>query len=470
MLTVAILGRPNVGKSTLFNRLVGQRLALVHDQPGVTRDRREGLGRLGPLRFRLMDTAGYEDAEEAESLSGRMQAQTAQAVEDADLCLLVIDARQGIVPLDEIFAERLRRIGKPVVLVANKHEGGSGEAGYLEAFGLGFGEPVAVSAEHGLGLEDLYSTVAPLFETLEAQWEARGKELGESHAEGDGEGPPAAIEGSPDKALRLAIIGRPNVGKSTLINSLIGEDRMLTGPEAGLTRDSIAVDWHQGERPVRLFDTAGLRKKGKVVDDLEKLSVGETLRAIRFAEVVVLVFDATQAFEKQDLQLADLVVREGRALVIGFNKWDLIENKPAAFRAMREKAERLLPQIRGVPLVTFSALYGQGLERMMPAVEEIFARWNRRVPTRQLNDWLAGVQERHPPPAVQGRRIRLRYVTQAKARPPSFALFSSRADRLPESYRRYLINDLREVFDLPGVPIRLMLRKPDNPYAAAKSR
>jgi len=444
-LRVAIIGRPNVGKSTLFNRLVGRKLALVDDQPGVTRDRREGEARIGDLDFIAIDTAGLDEAA-PDSLAGRMRAQTEAAVRAADLSLFLIDARAGVTPLDAHFADMLRTIGKPVVLVANKAEGRAGEAGVLEAFSLGLGEPVAISAEHGEGMADLYVALAA----------HRGE--GE---EGEGEAEPGA-EG--DRAIRVAVVGRPNAGKSTLINRMVGEERLLTGPEAGITRDSISVDWTWRERRFRLFDTAGLRRKARVEGKLEKLAVGETLRAIRFAEVVVLVLDAGEAFDKQDLQIADLVEREGRALVIAIDKWDLVADRQQAFAELREKAERLLPQVRGVSLVTVSGLTGEGLDRLVEQAVAAYEVWNRRLPTAKLNRWLAAMVERHPPPAVSGRRIKLRYLTQAKARPPSFVAFCSRPEALPEAYRRYLVNAIREDFKLPGVPIRLMLRKGENPF------
>ena len=448
-ITVAIVGRPNVGKSTLFNRLVGKRLALVDDAPGVTRDRREGEARLADLQFRIYDTAGLDDAA-GETLEGRMRAQTLAAIAEADVCLFMIDARAGVTPIDQHFAELIRKADKPVILAANKCEGRQGETALYEAFALGLGEPVGISAEHGEGLSDLYDALVPFVD-------AANEVAGEHDA---AEGPAGA-----DKPLRIAIIGRPNAGKSTLINRLLGEDRLLTGPEAGITRDSIAVDWHWDDLPVKLFDTAGLRRRARVTGKVEKLSVADALRAVRFAEVVVLLLDAQQPFEKQDLHLADLASREGRAMVLAVNKWDLIGDKRAALSELKEQAERLLPQIRGVPLVTLSAATGAGLKRLMPAVMTVYEAWNRRVTTGELNRWLGETLERHPPPAAKGRRIRLRYMTQAKTRPPTFIAFSTRASELPEAYSRYLINSLRSDFDIWGTPVRLHIRKGKNPYA-----
>jgi len=442
-LTVAIIGRPNVGKSTLFNRLVGQRLALVDDTPGVTRDRREGEAALGDLRFRVIDTAGLEDAERG-SLGARMQDQTGRALADADVALFLIDARAGITPLDRHFADRLRRGKTPVLLVANKAEGRASASGIYEAFALGLGEPIAVSAEHGEGMAELYAALAPLADKAEPA--------------------PAAER---ERPLQLAVIGRPNVGKSTLINKLLGEERVLTGPEAGITRDAIATLWHWRGRAVRLIDTAGLRRRPKVEEKLEKLSVADTLRAIRFAEVVVLVIDATQGIEKQDLTIAEMVEEEGRALVLAVNKWDLVADKQAASRRLKDRLQASLPQLQGLRYVTLSALSGAGIAKLMPAVVETHEAWNRRIPTPRLNRWLARVQDRHPPPLVAGRRLKLRYMAQANIRPPTFALFASKPGDLPETYRRYLINLLREDFDLPGVPIRMMLRKGTNPFAEA---
>ena len=439
--TAAIIGRPNVGKSTLFNRLVGQRLALVDDLPGVTRDRREGMARLGDLEFRVIDTAGLEDADQG-SLAARMRAQTEQAIDAADVVLMVIDARTGVTPLDRYFADLLRRRPAPVVLIANKSEGKIGLAGAYEAFELGLGDPIALSAEHGEGMGELFDALLPIAEAVV-------------------EVPAAAAE----KPLLLAVVGRPNVGKSTLVNRLIGEDRLLTGPEAGITRDAIAVDWVWRDRKVRLVDTAGLRRKSTVEGKLEQLSTADTLRAVRFAELVVLVLDATLLLERQDLTIARLVENEGRALVLAVNKWDLIAEKPKALEALAGRLSISLPQLAGIVSVPVSAATGAGLDRLMTAVASTYDLWNKRVPTPKLNRWLADVQERHPPPLVDGRRLRLRYITQANTRPPTFALFASKPGDLPEAYRRYLVNLLRQDFDLPGVPIRLMLRKGSNPFA-----
>ena len=447
--TVAIVGRPNVGKSTLFNRLAQRRLALVDDTPGVTRDWREGEARLGDLSFRVLDTAGLEEAGR-ESLPARMSEQTEQALGRADIVLLLVDARAGITPVDRHFAERLRRRGLPTLLVANKTESRAGDAGVLDAYGLGLGEPIAISAEHGEGMAELYDALRPLVESMPARQAEPAEET------------PATESPKP---LQLAVVGRPNVGKSTLVNRLLGEERLLTGPEAGITRDAIAVEWRWRGKPVRLVDTAGLRRKAKVEAKLEKLSVADTLRAIRFAEVVVLVLDAEQMLERQDLAIARLVEEEGRALVLAVNKWDLVTDKPKALERLRYRIEVSLPQLQGVAAVTLSAKTGRGLEKLMPAAFAAHAAWNRRIATPALNRWLEAAQARHPPPLVSGRRLRLRYMTQANIRPPTFALFASKPGDLPESYRGYLVKLLREDFDLPGVPIRMMLRKGKNPYA-----
>jgi GTP-binding protein len=444
--TVAIVGRPNVGKSTLFNRLVGKRLALVDDRPGVTRDRREGDARLAGLEFRIIDTAGLEEAEEA-SLLGRMRAQTEAAIAEADVVLFVIDARAGLLPADRPFGDLARRSGKPIVLVANKAEGGAGMAGAYEAFALGLGEPIAISAEHGEGMGDLADALAPYVDT---------EVLDEDDEDAD-----APRE---DRPIQVAVVGRPNAGKSTLINQLLGEERLLTGPEAGITRDAIAVDWSWRGRAFKLFDTAGLRKRARVEDKLEKLSVADALRAVQFAEIVVVLLDATIPFEKQDLSIVDLVEKEGRALVMGLNKWDLVADQPGLLKELREKATRLLPQVRGAPVVPLSGLAGEGLDRLMQGVVAAYEVWNRRIATARLNTWLADALAANPPPAVSGRRVKIRYATQIKARPPHFALFGNQLEALPKSYTRYLVNGLRETFDLPGVPIRLSLRTGKNPY------
>ncbi len=453
--TVAIVGRPNVGKSTLFNRLVGRRLALVDDRPGVTRDRREGEARLGHLEFTIVDTAGLEEAP-AESLSGRMVGQTEVAIDQADAVFFMIDARSGLTPTDRAFAAIVRRSGKPVILVANKSEGKAGEAGAMEAYALGLGDPVAVSAEHGEGMGDLY----------EALREALPEQTAPPPDEDEDE---TAEDEAASRPIRVAVVGRPNAGKSTLINRLIGEERLLTGPEAGITRDSISVDLVWQDRPFKLFDTAGLRRKARIEEKLEKLSVSDALNAIRFADVVIVLMDAETRFEEQDLRIVDLIVREGRALVIGMNKWDLTERKPGAIKKLREETDHWLPQVRGVPVIAVSGLYGDGLDRLMQAAVEAHEVWNRRIPTNALNRWLVPAIDAHPPPAVSGRRIRINYITQPKARPPTFVLFCTRADAIPEAYLRYLVNGLREAFDLPGVPIRMTLREKKNPYADKKS-
>ncbi|MYZ48429.1 ribosome biogenesis GTPase Der [Propylenella binzhouense] len=449
-LGVAIVGRPNVGKSTLFNRLVGQRIALVDDRPGVTRDRREGEATFGDVTLRVIDTAGLEEAAEA-SLAGRMRRQTEAAIADSDVVLFMIDARAGVTPADEHFADTVRASGKPVVLVANKAEGRAADAGLLEAYSLGFGEAVAISAEHGIGIPDLYEAL------VAASPEGA---VGADGAEGEAEAAPAP--------LKIAVVGQPNAGKSTLVNRMIGEERLLTGPEAGITRDSISVEWSWRGRPLELVDTAGLRRKAKVVEKLERLSVGDALRAIRFAEVVILVMDATAPLEKQDLQIADLVAREGRALVLALDKWDLVEDRPARLQEIRADLEETLVQVRGVPLVPISGLTGYGLDRLMESVVGVHETWNKRVPTAQLNRWLDAVVARHPPPAVSGRRIKLKYLSQTKTRPPTFYLSCSRPESLPDSYRRYLMNGLREDFGLAGVPVRLMIRGERNPYEAKR--
>lgn len=455
--TVAIVGRPNVGKSTLFNRLVGKHLALVDNTPGVTRDRREGQARLGDLEFQVFDTAGLDDAP-PDTLSERMRQQTEVAMAAADVVLFLIDARAGPLPADHSFADLVRRSAKRAILVANKSESRAAEAGILQAYELGLGDPVAVSAEHGEGLADLY---AALREALPDETERK-----DTLPEGK-----AVIAGSAAQApIRIAVVGRPNSGKSTLINRILGEERLLTGVEAGTTRDAIAVDVNWHGRKFRLHDTAGLRRRSRIEAKLEKLSVADALNALRFAEVVILLVDAQRPFEEQDLRIADLVEREGRALVIGMNKWDLVESRPGAIKKLREEVDHWLPQVRGVAALPISGLTGEGLDRLMQAAIEAHAVWNRRTETSTLNRWLGEVVATHPPPAVAGRRIRLDYITQPKSRPPTFVLFTSRADAVPDAYRRYLVNSLRESFDLPGTPIRLTLREKKNPYARKKVR
>jgi GTPase len=472
--TAAIIGRPNVGKSTLFNRLAGRKLALVDDTPGVTRDRRVHAARLYDLDFDVIDTAGFEDAG-PETLQGRMRVQTEIAIREADLVFFVIDAKSGLVPDDKTFADIVRRSGKPVVVVANKAEARGAGAGMLEAWELGLGEPVPISAEHGQGLPDLRDAIiaalgeervfADEHEAMDASAETDVL-IGEDIADPDEE--PAYDQTKP---MRIAVVGRPNAGKSTLINALIGEERMLTGPEAGITRDSISVDWDWRGRRVRLFDTAGMRRKAKVQEKLEKLSVADGLRAIRFAEVVIIVLDATIPFEKQDLQIADLIVREGRAPVIAFSKWDLVEDRQRVLAELREKTERLLPQVRGIQAVPVSAETDRGLDKLMDAVMRTHEVWNRRISTGKLNRWLEGILTHHPPPAVAGRRLKIKYLTQAKTRPPGFVVSCSRPDSVPQSYVRYLSNSLREAFAMPGVPIRIVLHASENPFAnKAKKR
>jgi GTP-binding protein len=458
-LRVAIVGRPNVGKSTLFNRLAGKKLALVDDTPGVTRDWRSAPARLAGLEFEVIDTAGLEEAFDA-SLEARMRRQTERAIEHADVILFLVDARAGVTPLDRHFGDWLRRHPVPVILVANKAEGRAGAPGLYEAFELGLGEPVALSAEHGEGMGDLVEALLPHFppeEDEEEPWEAPEAEPAPAEDE------EAAI--TPERPLQLAIVGRPNAGKSTLLNSLIGEERVLTGPEAGMTRDAISVDWTWQGKPVRLVDTAGLRRRARVEEKLEKLAVADALRVIRLAHVVVLVVDANAILDRQDLTIARMVVDEGRALVIAVNKWDAIPDKQAALRQVEDKLQAQLAQAKGVAVVPISALRGQRLDRLMEAVVAAYEVWNRRVTTAQLNRWLQHMTDQHPPPLVEGRRIKIRYATQVKARPPTFALWISKPLDLPESYLRYLANGLRDAFDMPGVPIRLLARKGKNPYA-----
>lgn len=490
-LRIAILGRPNVGKSTLFNRLVGRRLALVDDTPGVTRDRREGDGSLGDLRFRIIDTAGLEESG-GSPLAARMLAQTRRALEDADIVLFMIDARAGVTPLDRHFVDWLRRARQPVILLANKAEGRVGEQGAYEAYSLGLGDPVPISAEHADGLSELYARIveaasgigkdphaapppAPAVpdetDATDAPAEVEDAPAGEP-AEGDfdfdfaeaGEPNP----GSDEAPLHLAIIGRPNAGKSTLVNHLIGEERVITGEEAGLTRDSIAIDWHDGVRAIRLFDTAGLRRRARVTEKLEKLSASDALRAIRFAQAVVMLVDAERGLDRQDVKLASLVAEEGRAIVIALNKWDLVGDRLSVQRAVADSLQRSLPQLRGVSVVPISALTGQGVDRLMPAVHDAYELWNARIPTPVFNRWLAGTTDSHPPPAQDGRRTKLRYGAQMASRPPRFVLFANHPKAVTDSYLRYLENELRRDFNLPGVPIRFRVKTSTNPFGSRR--
>ncbi|WP_299933241.1 ribosome biogenesis GTPase Der [uncultured Pelagimonas sp.] len=466
--TLAIVGRPNVGKSTLFNRLVGKRLALVDDQPGVTRDLREGEARLGDIRFTVIDTAGLENATD-ESLPARMRRLTERAVDMADVCLFLVDSRAGILPDDMVFAEILRKRADKVLLAANKAEGNAADAGVIEAYSLGLGEPMRLSAEHGEGMNELYSALLPIDEEFQARAQANAPEV---EVEVDDEDPDAPRPITAEKPLQIAVVGRPNAGKSTLINQIIGEDRLLTGPEAGITRDAISVQKEWNGVHMRIFDTAGMRKRAKVQQKLEKLSVSDGIRAVKFAEVVVVLLDAAIPFENQDLKIADLAEREGRAVVVAVNKWDIEDEKQEKLRDLKEAFDRLLPQLRGAPLVTVSARTGRGMERLQAAIMKAHDVWNRRIPTAQLNRWLGEMIERHPPPAPQGRRIKLRYMTQAKTRPPGFVVMCSLPDKLPESYSRYLVNGMREDFDMPGTPIRLTMRGQGdkNPYKGRKKK
>ncbi|KEC55334.1 ribosome biogenesis GTPase Der [Bartonella koehlerae] len=472
-LTIAIVGCPNVGKSTLFNRLVGQKLALVDDKPGVTRDRRIHAGRLQDLRFDVIDTAGLEEAGD-HTLEGRMRFHTKAAIDEADLILFIFDAKSGITLSDLNFASLVRKSGKPIVLVANKSESKAATEREYEAWLLGLGEPCSISAEHGLGLSDLRDAI---MESI-----GRERVFASKNQEEHFTLQSAALDGYIDnlkekenvydesKPLRIAVSGRPNTGKSTLINRMLGQDRLLTGPEAGLTRDSISVDWEWHGRNIKLFDTAGLRRKSKIQEKLEKLSVADTLRAIRFAEVVVIVFDATAPFEKQDLQIVDLVIREGRVPLIAFNKWDLIENGQATLVDLHEKCTHLLPQVRGLRAVPLSGKYGQGIDKLMENVMMMHHVWNRRISTGKLNRWLETIVAHHPPPAVSGRRLKIKYVTQVKTRPPGFVFSCSRPKLMPQSYLRYLSNELRNTFDMLGIPIRISLQASENPFAARSKK
>ena len=490
-LKLAIVGRPNVGKSTLFNRLVGKKIALVDDQPGVTRDRKMAEGRLASLPLSLIDTAGFENVKD-DSLEARMRAQTEAAIAEADLVLFLVDARVGVTPEDETFAALLRKANLPVVLAANKAEGRAGEAGVFDAFSLGFGEPVGLSAEHGEGMAELYDAIRSALG--EEAFERALEEAEPDYAGGAGDDIldklahidiedttlsddelVAAIEAADvdtpaapvqaDRPIRLAIIGRPNAGKSTLINQLLKSDRLLTGPEAGITRDSITIDWEWEGRQVRLVDTAGLRRKAKVQERLERMSTAETIRSLKYADIVALVMDAHEAMEKQDLQIADLALREGRGLVLVISKWDTVQDTDAAARHIRDMANRLIPNAGGAPVVFLSGLTGRNTEKLMPAVVKVYKDWTARAKTGDLNRWLRHTVEHHPPPSVQGKRIKPRYMAQMKARPPTFVLIASRGDQMPEGYKRYLVNGIREAFDMHGVPIRLFVRQGKNPYA-----
>jgi GTPase len=466
MFKIAIVGRPNVGKSTLFNRLVGKKLALVDDLPGVTRDRRAGTAHLGDLTFTIIDTAGLETGAPA-TLAGRMRAQTEAAIAEADALFFMIDARAGVMPDDRAFASLLRRADKPLILIANKAEGRAGTAGAQEAFDLGFGDPVGLSAEHGEGLSDLYSALREALPEATELGEEEAEESAVALALDDEED---GSELDPTKPLRVAIIGRPNAGKSTLLNRILGEERLLTGPEAGITRDSIGVDLEWRDRKLKMFDTAGLRKRARVDEKLEKLAGADALRAAKFAEVVVLLIDAAAPLEKQDLTLADLIAREGRALVIGVSKWDLVKDRAARLKELREEASRLLPQLKGTAVVPVSGATGEGIDALMAAVFAVHVTWNKRISTGRLNRWLAAALEANPPPAVSGRRIKIRYITQQRARPPYFIVFGNQLASLPESYKRFLINGIRETFDLKGVPLRLSTRTNENPYEGKRRK
>lgn len=470
MAIVAIVGRPNVGKSTLFNRLVGKRLAIVDDTSGVTRDRREGDGSLAELRFRIFDTAGFEDATD-DSLEARMRRQTERAIVDADVALLMVDARAGITPLDERFANLLRKGKTPIILIANKCEGRAAQSGLMESFSLGLGEPIAFSAEHGEGLSELYDALKPYVKDRAKS--LPGLHMPDLDVDLDPDAEDAVEEvrpeaGSPERPLQIAIVGRPNVGKSTLINRYLGEDRLLTGPEAGITRDSIAVDWVWKDKHLRMVDTAGLRKRARVSEKVERLSAADTRRTIDFAEVVVLVLDADDMLEKQDLTIARQVIEEGRALIIAANKWDAVENRLEQLQKLKDRLQTSLTQLKGVSVVTISALQGRNLDKLLAEAFRIHKIWNKRISTAKLNTWLEGMVAAHPPPLAKGRRIKIRYMTQVKIRPPTFAIFASQAENLPEAYIRYLTNGLRSDFGMDGVPLRLNLRQGKNPFQPQK--
>lgn len=461
MFTVAIVGRPNVGKSTLFNRLTGKPFALVDDTPGVTRDRREAEGYIGPMRFSLYDTAGLENAKEG-SLSARMSAQSEHALTDATVALFVIDGRAGITPEDKHFANKIRKTGKPIIVLVNKCEGGKGKETVQEAYRLGFGDPVPFSAAHGEGLGELYEALAPFAgeipdEEPKHKRRKKVKEVTEETAEEMIAEPEAQI-------MHIAIVGRPNAGKSTLFNKLLGYERTLTGPEAGITRDSIAVDLTYDGKQVKLVDTAGMRKRGNVDNKIEKMAVEDSTRSIQYAQVVILVLDAEFALEKQDLTIADHIEKEGRALVVALNKWDKVENKQAYLDAAHMRMEDVMPQLKGVTVQPISSERGTNIDKLMQAVFDAYEVWNKRIPTRRLNEWLEEATARHSPPIMNGRRIRIRYMTQIKTRPPTFAVFATKAEKLPDSYKRYLINSMREVFGMPGTPVRIVLKKNKNPY------
>ena len=458
---VAIVGRPNVGKSTLFNRLAGRKIAIVDDQPGVTRDRKETTGRLGDLDMILIDTAGFEDVTDA-SLEARMRKQTEVAINEADVTIFLYDARAGVTPIDERFAQLLRKSGKPVVLAANKCEGKQGDEGLMEAWRLGLGDPAPISAEHGEGMADLFEALAGVQTKLEdsGQLLKLEPELEDDEPfDPDAEAPP-----EPNKPIRIAFVGRPNAGKSTLLNGILEDERFITGPEAGITRDSVTVAWHWREKEIRLVDTAGLRKRAKVQEKLERASTMETTHSIRFADVVVLVMDPRDAFEKQDVQIANLVIREGRGLVFAITKWDTVDTPSEARKEMDHQAFAHLPHAAGTPLVPVSGVTRKNLDKLMDACLKVHKDWSARIKTRDLNDWLLYVTQKHPPPAPNGKRIKPRYMAQMKTRPPTFVMMASRGNEMPDTYKRYLLNELREAFDLPGVPLRLIIKQGKNPF------